>query len=199
MSAKTNTKTAWISAGSVVVAAMIGAGWFTFFRTTTEISGQVIEAITLRPILHADVSVVGRNENDSTDGNGHFKLSFKDLPHDTREVRVVIAKTGYETSERSVSVSKTDWVIEMVRHVDVTIQPPRPNDNIPTPALQITAQPIKIDFTTQPNGGPRPGCACGERDISFPRGPYEASVNEEFVFRYENPRICRGQAFVSVS
>jgi hypothetical protein len=195
VAANTNTKVAWIGAAALIIAAMIGAGWFTFYRNTVEIRGRVIEAVTRRPIVHADVSLVSSSENDTTDDNGRFKLAPQDLARDTKEVRVVIAKTGYETIDRSVPVPKRDWVIELVRHVEVSDQPPPPNVRAVIPALEVTAQPIKIDFVPKPSGGPSPGCACGARDISFPNGPYTFRANEEFMFRYDNSRICRGQYF----
>lgn len=64
--------------------------------------------------------------------------------------------------------------------------------------LEINASPFFIDFTPRASGGPRHGTACSEfREILFPGGPYDAKVNEVFVFRYDAAPICVGQGFRS--
>jgi hypothetical protein len=62
--------------------------------------------------------------------------------------------------------------------------------------LEITADPIFVDFTPRSSGGPRHGTACSAfRDIVFPGEPYSAKVGEPFLFRYDAAPICVGQGF----
>jgi hypothetical protein len=62
--------------------------------------------------------------------------------------------------------------------------------------LEVTAEPIFIDFTPRPSGGPRRGTGCSEfRDIVFPGGPDKAKVNDDFIFRYDAAPLCVGQGF----
>lgn len=173
---------------------MIGAGWFKLRGNAGEISGQVREAVTDTPISHANISIVGRAENDTTDDLGNFELLLQGLASDIKDVRAVIAKTGYQSVEQRVTVPKRDWVVELARQVETGDRHPLPEARVPAPKLEVSAQPIKIEFSGRPVTQ-TPGCSCGERDISFPGGPYTAAANEEFIFRYEDSRICRGQGF----
>lgn len=65
----------------------------------------------------------------------------------------------------------------------------------PSEGLVVTAKAVPLDFSPQPSGGPRPGCACGSREMSFPNGPYNVNANEEFTFRYDASKVCVGQGF----
>ena len=202
-------KAAWIGAVAVVIAAIIGAGWFVSHRSN-EVSGQVFEAVTGTVIPQATVSVVGI-DTETTDDNGKFSFE-PNVPSDEKEVLVVITKTGYAPSKKQIALPKRGWLVELSRQAEPppvastsptnaasSGPPPKPNastsasssvsDSVPT------ADPIYIDFKPNPSGRPAPGCLCGSREISFPDGPYSTSVGKEFIFRYEDSGICRGQGF----
>jgi len=179
-----------IGAAAVVVAAMITAGWFTSCNSPS-ISGQVREEHTEVAIPYAQISLVGRSETAVTDSFGNFHLSMnKPLPEE-REVKLTAEKTGFERREVNTHVPERNLIIHLLRVSDAAVPPPsepRQNDN-------VNAHPIFVDFHGRPSGGPTPGCTCGGKDIVFPGGPYTVNANEEFIFRYEDSPICRGQGF----
>jgi hypothetical protein len=189
--ATTSAKVA-ITVALIGLAGVIGAALIQKFGSSSSsdgwIRGRVIDGRTHSPIAYAQITLVGRDETQSADDVGNFGIQVRGLRSDAPEVRLTVSKEGYVTANRAVTPPVNDWIIELTAEHASNAAP------IDQP-LQVTAQPIHLDFGGRPMIGQGPGCACGPRDIAFPNGPYTVATNEEFIFRYEDSRICRGQGF----
>ena len=105
-----------ISAGAVIIAAIIGAilqpGWWRAessheTKASLTIGGTVVEASTNRAIGQARISIVGRAETSLTEDNGNFRIELRsDIPKD-EIVRLHVVKDGYHPSDETTTQTNT--------------------------------------------------------------------------------------------
>jgi len=103
-------------------AGLIGAAYLPFlpwnkkatdtFKSTKEyiISGMVIDESTNKGISQAEISIVGRNENDYTQENGNFKLVLRDS---LDQVRIRVTKRNYLPYDKSYNIPNDNIIIQM--------------------------------------------------------------------------------------
>jgi len=79
------------------------------------VAGVVVDASSSAVLAQAMVSVVGRSENDVTDDNGNFRLMLRGTNANSLEVRLRVAKGGFEDSDNKITAPVGDLVIQLRR------------------------------------------------------------------------------------
>lgn len=114
---KTKITVAVISAGGVIIAALISAPWWLSRRAPQQkmvIAGVVVDKSTNSAIGQARISLSGRTETYVTDDLGNFQIEVRDLEVG-HPVRVVVSKSGYRTYDEAVTPPAENFVIQLQR------------------------------------------------------------------------------------
>jgi len=126
MTLKSNSqiKAAWIGGACIIVAAVLGAiialhPWsakkpplgkstlITYF-----VNGTVVNAKNNESISQAEVTVVGRTEQTTTEQNGNFSLMLHDS---LSSIRIRITKPGFKTLDISSVIPNNNLLIQLAK------------------------------------------------------------------------------------
>lgn len=118
---KTQLTVAIIGAIALVIAALIGKCSFPSIkdskaevaRPQTIVAGIVVDEATNGNINLAEITLVGRNEQCSTDQSGNFKIILKDsLP----EVRIRVHKADYLPYDKTFNLPNDNIFIQLKKN-----------------------------------------------------------------------------------
>lgn len=104
-------KVALVSAGAIVVAAIIGI--YPAIRTSSDVSigGIVVDQHTNQGIPQASIVIAGRAQQYVTEDSGNFKIV---IPRESpRSVRLHVTKNGFLPLDMSVEVPAESLILQL--------------------------------------------------------------------------------------
>ncbi|MCK4815803.1 TonB-dependent receptor, partial [bacterium] len=104
--------TAWFFCFFIIYASAFGQKFGELNEKTSQITGQVIEAGSGKPIFGANVLIRGTMLGAATDSEGRFKISYVPLSTYT----IMVTAVGYKSGKKTVSVdsdSKIDLLFSL--------------------------------------------------------------------------------------
>lgn len=129
-------------------------------------SGTVIDKHSHEPVKSAEVSVVGNKANqDSTDSEGSFILSFSEGVHEGDAVRIRVEKSGYDIYDEWTAVSS-----EIPLHIYLESARSRLKTKPALPTNKLTSQPAASK--------PTPSESHGTTDAIQTKAQYHGTTDE---------------------
>jgi hypothetical protein len=77
------------------------------------IAGTVVDGISNKSIALAEVSIVGRDKVYLTEGNGNFRIEFKQNDSLVKQCRIRVIKPGYVVYDRMITLPIIDLVVPL--------------------------------------------------------------------------------------
>lgn len=116
-------KAAWITGICAIIAAILTAviAWHPWSdkksisnnaTTTCFLSGAVVDAKSNESVSQAQISVIGRSEQTTTEQNGNFSLTLHDS---LSSIRIRVTKIGFKTIDISSIVPNNNLIIQLTK------------------------------------------------------------------------------------
>lgn len=123
---KISTASAWITGMCAIAAAAIGSlillhPWSNnsakhkVLSRIYTVSGTVVNGKTNQSIAQAEISIVGRNEQTTTEQNGNFAITFNDS---IISVRLHVNKFGFKSIDQTSIVPNNNLTIQLTKSDD---------------------------------------------------------------------------------